>query len=129
MFHCYQEFMRTSALALCFAFVMPCGAGADQRTAQDQVQQRPPATFSTPESEFGEIECEAGSVATKDQTGQPLRQSDEGSGQLLSADELSTLAARDKEPGDRVVGGSLTNQQLTYIVIALGAAVIVLIAK
>ena len=40
----------------------------------------------------------------------------------LSPDELARLAARD------FAAGSLTNEQLTYIVIAIGAAVIVLIA-
>jgi hypothetical protein len=52
-----------------------------------------------------------------------------GSAQLLDAQELAQLAARAEEPGDEVVGGALTNQQLTYIVIALAAAVIVLVAK
>ena len=129
MFHCHRKFLRTWVLALCVGFVMPCGGRADQRIPQDQEQQKPPATFLTPESEFGEIESDTGSPATKEQAEQALRRGDPDSGQLLSADELSRLAARDKEPGDRVVGGSLTNQQLTYIVIALAAAVIVLIAK
>jgi hypothetical protein len=48
---------------------------------------------------------------------------------LLTADELSELSARAEEPGPEVVGGSLSNEHLTYIVIALAAAVIVLIAK
>lgn len=48
---------------------------------------------------------------------------------LLDEWELASLTARAEEPADDVAGGSLTNQQLTYIVIALAAAVIVLIAK
>jgi hypothetical protein len=52
-----------------------------------------------------------------------------GSPELLTADELSELSARAEEPGPEVVGGSLSNEHLTYIVIALAAAVIVLIAK
>jgi hypothetical protein len=47
----------------------------------------------------------------------------------LSADERSELSGRAEEPGQEVVGGALSNQHLTYIVIALAAAVIVLIAK
>lgn len=47
--------------------------------------------------------------------------------QPLSPDELTTLSQRSEDPDEKVVGGSLTNQQLTYIVIALAAAVIVLI--
>jgi hypothetical protein len=53
----------------------------------------------------------------------------ESSGELIEADELERLQARDEDPGPDVVGGALTNQQLTYIAIALGAAVLVLIAK
>jgi len=49
--------------------------------------------------------------------------------QLLDSHETAELAARAEEPGGEVVGGALTTQQLTYIVIALAAAVIVLIAK
>ena len=53
----------------------------------------------------------------------------EPSGELIEADELERLQARDEEPGQEIVGGALTNQQLTYIAIALAAAVVVLIAK
>lgn len=49
--------------------------------------------------------------------------------QPLSAEELKELSGRAEEPGPEVVGGALSNLHLTYIVIALAAAVIVLIAK
>lgn len=49
--------------------------------------------------------------------------------QLMDSHETAELAARSEQPGEEVVGGALTTQQLTYIVIALAAAVIVLIAK
>jgi len=55
--------------------------------------------------------------------------SDALQGQLLDDEELAQLAERAEEPGDQVAGGALTNQQLTYIVIALAAAVVVLIVK
>jgi cytochrome c553 len=46
---------------------------------------------------------------------------------LLSDDELARLAARvDKTQAD-FAAGSLTNEQLTYIVIALGTAVLILV--
>lgn len=48
---------------------------------------------------------------------------------LLSETEVSELQARAEEPGPEVTGGALSNEHLTYIVIALAAAVIVLIAK
>ena len=49
--------------------------------------------------------------------------------ELLTTEELSELSARAEEPGPQVVGGALSNLHLTYIAIALAAAVIVLIAK
>lgn len=49
--------------------------------------------------------------------------------QLLDQDELAKLSARNQEPGPEVRGGALTNEHLTYIVIALAAAVLVLVLK
>ena len=48
---------------------------------------------------------------------------------VLDDDELSQLAARVQAAQKEMVGGSLTNEQLTYIVIALAAAVLVLVLK
>src|SRR5262249_18054084 len=45
----------------------------------------------------------------------------------LSPDELAKLAAKTNSIQKDFAGGALTNQQLTYIVIALGTAVIVLL--
>ncbi|MBI1358375.1 MAG: hypothetical protein GC160_28905 [Acidobacteria bacterium] len=47
--------------------------------------------------------------------------------QLLDEQELAELQARDEQPGAEVSGGALSNQHLTYIVIALAAAVLVLV--
>ena len=52
-----------------------------------------------------------------------------GSPELLSEAELAELSQRAEAPGPEVVGGALSNEHLTYIVIAIAAAVIVLIAK
>lgn len=49
--------------------------------------------------------------------------------QLLDEQELAELAALDEEPGDEVIGGALSNQHLTYIAIALAAAVVVLVLQ
>jgi hypothetical protein len=46
----------------------------------------------------------------------------------LDADELARLAVRSRQIQSDLAAGSLTNQQLTYIVIALAAAVLVLVA-
>jgi hypothetical protein len=48
--------------------------------------------------------------------------------QPLSDEEVADLSARAEEPSPDVAGGALSNEHLTYIVIALAAAVIVLIA-
>jgi hypothetical protein len=50
-------------------------------------------------------------------------------GQLLSEEESAEWQARAEEPGDEVTGGALSNEHLTYIVIALAAAVLVLVLK
>lgn len=49
--------------------------------------------------------------------------------QTLGDEELAELSERAEDPGEEVVGGALSNEHLTYIVIALAAAVIVLIVK
>ncbi len=48
---------------------------------------------------------------------------------FLSDQEVARLATQVQGVEQDVVAGSLTNQQLTYIVIALAAAVIVLVLK
>ena len=47
----------------------------------------------------------------------------------LDDEELSKLAGRVQVTQKEMVGGALTNEQLTYIVIALAAAVLVLVLK
>lgn len=49
--------------------------------------------------------------------------------QPFTEQELVAMSAAQEEPGPEVTGGALSNQQLTYVAIALAAAVIVLIAK
>ncbi len=50
-------------------------------------------------------------------------------GEALTEAEEQELAAKSEEPDEKVTGGALNTQQLTYIVIALAAAVLVLILK
>lgn len=49
--------------------------------------------------------------------------------QPLTDEEATELSARAEDPGPEVAGGALSNEHLTYIVIALAAMVLVLIAK
>jgi hypothetical protein len=46
---------------------------------------------------------------------------------LLSNEQLARLSARAESAQDRFRAGALTNQQLTYIIIALATAVIILV--
>jgi hypothetical protein len=46
---------------------------------------------------------------------------------LLSNDELASLAARAQRAQKQFAAGALTNQEITYIIIALATAVIILI--
>jgi hypothetical protein len=49
--------------------------------------------------------------------------------QLLDDEELTELSRRNQDPGPEVKGGALSNEHLTYIAIALAAAVLVLVLK
>jgi len=46
---------------------------------------------------------------------------------MLNDQELARLAARAEKANSDFAAGSLTNQELTYIVIALGTAVLILV--
>ena len=46
---------------------------------------------------------------------------------LLDDQELASLAARAQKASSDFAGGALNNQELTYIIIALGTAVLILI--
>lgn len=49
--------------------------------------------------------------------------------QPLTDEEQQSLKQRDEKPAETVAGGALSNEHLTYIVIALAAAVLVLVLK
>ena len=93
-------FVKLLAIVLCFALWMPSPASAK-------------------------------SVAAAVDTDTELTSSEnsESRAQLLDEEEELRLAERAEKPSDNIVGGALSNEHLTYIVIALAAAVIVLIAK
>ena len=49
--------------------------------------------------------------------------------QLLDEEEIAVFSQRNQNPGPEVRGGALSNEHLTYIVIALAAIVLVLVLK
>lgn len=69
----------------------------------------------------------AGAVSKVTQNPAPLGAPSEA--QLLDNEEIATLSQRNQNPGLEVRGGALSNEHLTYIVIALAAIVLVLILK
>ena len=59
----------------------------------------------------------------------PARRTQSAPAQPLTAAEVRVLSARAEKAGPEVAGGALSNEHLTYAIIGLAAAVIVLIAK
>ena len=98
----------------CFGFSVSSAAGPSLLTSRDEARES-----SISGTQQGDKLAPEGTVAG----------SKAGPAQLLDGEELAQLAVRAEQPGEDVVGGALTNQHLTYIVIALAAAVVVLIAK
>ena len=70
-----------------------------------------------------------GGVAGAQPAPAAIEQGEKARGEALTAAEEQELAAKSEEPDEKVTGGALNTQQLTYIVIALAAAVLVLILK
>jgi len=62
-------------------------------------------------------------------TQNPARAGAASEPQLLDEEEIAALSQRNKNPGPEVRGGALSNEHLTYVVIALAAIVLVLILK
>jgi hypothetical protein len=85
----------------------------------------------TPQSDVSENS--AGAVSKVTQNPPRLRAASEaqlaGEAQLLDKEEIATLSQRNQNPGPEVRGGALSNEHLTYIVIALAAIVLVLVLK
>jgi len=71
------------------------------------------------------LENSAGKAAAK-ATSNPAGTSE---AQFLDGDEIAALSQRSQNPGPEVRGGALSNEHLTYIVIALAAIVLVLVLK
>ena len=100
-------FSKVIAAVLCWGLMIPCGTLSAQSTSPAEARQ--PA--------------QAKAVQQTTSAAAPSEP------QPLTAEEEQSLSERNQEPGREVSGGALTTQQLTYIVIALAAAVLVLIFK
>jgi hypothetical protein len=59
----------------------------------------------------------------------PAQRAATSEARLLDDEEVAALSQRNQTPGPEVRGGSLSNEHLTYIVIALAAIVLVLVLK
>ena len=128
MFIRNRHSLKAVGVALCFSYFglsVSSAAGPSLLTSLDEARER-----SIAATEQGAKLAQDGTVAGSNaQSKGLLLRSKAGPAQLLDGEELAQLAVLAEEPGQDVVGGALNNQQLTYIVIALAAAVVVLIAK
>ncbi|HET8550195.1 MAG TPA: hypothetical protein VFL57_19425 [Bryobacteraceae bacterium] len=86
------------------------------------------ALLSTPARAADESSRPIAADVGVDRQAAPLS-AERGKPELLTNEDLAELSRRAETPGRDVAGGALTNQQLTYIVIALAAAVLVLVLK
>jgi hypothetical protein len=84
-------------------------------------------TLKTEDAEVVPGGVQPSSPGTSVKGNSSIEQGGSPTAQLFDSAELASLESRAEEPGEEVAGGALTNQQLTYIVIALAAAVIVLV--
>ena len=105
-----QKGPRFAAIFLCLAH------GAPTRTFAQSA--------ATPQSDVSENSAGAVSKITQN----PARGA-AAEAQLLDQEEIATLSQRSQDPGPEVRGGALSNEHLTYIVIALAAIVLVLVLK
>ena len=103
---------RLTALSLCLAL------GAPIRTlAQGDATPR-----------FDVLENSSSNAISK-VTPNPAQPGATSDAQLLDEEEIAVLSQRNQNPGPKVRGGALSNEHLTYIVIALAAIVLVLLLK
>lgn len=100
---------RSLAIALCLSLVLPAGKAME------------PEQVAPVESNDG--------LKRAPEPSSTVNATNQDSPKLLSPEETRALSERAEEPGPDVAGGALSAQHLTYIVIALAAAVFVLIFK
>ena len=108
MVHLLQFLSGSLAVLLCVSLLAPVGQAAGRATPLP--------------SESQTVKAASGNRATSP----PVSAR---SPQLLDTQEIADLSQRAEEPGREVTGGTLSNKHLTYIVIALAAAVFVLVVK
>jgi hypothetical protein len=111
--------IRISLKAHRFAAVFLCIAVAAPTRTLAQVEAKP---------QFDVLEDSAGTAASKVPT-RPDRPGATSEPKFLDEEELAALSQRNQNPGPEVRGGALSNEHLTYIVIALAAIVLVLVLK
>lgn len=128
MFIRNRKSLKTVGVALCcscFSLCVSSAAGPSLLTPPDGAHKS--SIVATQQGV--KLAQEGTATASNPQSESLVPQTKTSAAQLLDSEELAQLAVRAEEPGEDVVGGALDNQHLTYIVIALAAAVVVLIAK
>lgn len=128
MFIRNRKSLQAVGVALCFSCFGLSVSSAARPSLLTSPDEAPESSIVATQQE-AKLAQEGTAAASNPQSESLLLRSEAGPAQLLDGEELAQLAVRAEEPGEDVVGGALNNQQLTYIVIALAAAVVVLIAK
>jgi hypothetical protein len=103
--------LKTLATVLCALLLVPAMRADDRKRPAPEVSGR---QVSPAESDS------AKALPNRDNADAP---------QPLTEKESAELQSRSEDPGSNVAGGALSNLHLTYIVIALAAAVLVLVLK
>jgi hypothetical protein len=111
--------IRISLKAPRLAVFLLCFAIAAQTRTFAQVEAK---------AQFDISENSAGTAASKAAT-KPGHSGATSEPQFLGEEEIVALSQRNQNPGPEVRGGALSNEHLTYIVIALAAIVLVLVLK
>lgn len=121
---------RALSFFLCLILAVPSGWATDGAVTHAPDAITPEATVQRTiiAAPVG-MEIPAAGEATGANKSTGAATSPAGPAEPLTEGEEEQLQARAEEPGQEVAGGALSNQHLTYAVIALAAIALVLIVK
>jgi hypothetical protein len=126
----YRTLIASLIAVLAFAFQSPLAAAQNHVVSPAELQQATASTARTRQQNIAKVE----KFFSSEQSEKALRSAHLNPVQIknavpsLSDQELARLASRADKAQKDFAAGALNNQQITYILIAIGAAVIVLIA-
>jgi hypothetical protein len=122
--------VRFSAIAVVFSLLVPSFVAAQAPAVSSaELQQALVAAAQARQKNLGDVRAFFGSQPVRDalKSGKLDYKKVEKAVATLSPEELARLAERTNRIQQDFAAGALDNQQLTYIVIALGTAVLILV--